>query len=156
MDQHAPASSQPSSTPSSSSSKTSLTIGIILTVVVVGIIAELAWHGTPSATQGSTASTGSYKDGSYDAMGTYRTPGGQEQIDVKVTLQNNLITDATVTPETTHPISLRMQNTFAANFKPLVIGKNINDVQLSAVSGSSLTPMGFNDALNQIKQQAKM
>jgi len=36
-----------------------------------------------------------------------------------------------------------------------VIGKNIADVQLSRVSGSSLTPEGFNNALATIKSQAQ-
>lgn len=53
-------------------------------------------------------------------------------------------------------MSARFQDLFAQNYKPLVIGKNIDEVQLGKVSGSSLTPMGFNDALAKIKTQAQI
>ncbi len=95
------------------------------------------------------------KDGTYTATGDYYSPGGAEQIQVTVTLKNNIITAASVQPEGVGRMSQRMQGMFAANFAPLVIGKNINDVQLGKVSGSSLTGQGFNDALNKIMTEAQ-
>ena len=35
-----------------------------------------------------------------------------------------------------------------------IAAKNINEVKLDKISGSSLTPQGFNNALEKIKQQA--
>jgi hypothetical protein len=36
------------------------------------------------------------------------------------------------------------------------VGKNINDLKLTKIAGSSLTPMGFNDAVAKIKMKAKV
>ncbi len=98
----------------------------------------------------------SYKDGNYDAQGVYKSPAGDESIEVKLTLKKNLITKITVTPNATHPKSVTMQNLFVGGYKELVIGKNINEVKLDKVSGSSLTPKGFNDAIEKIKAEAKV
>jgi len=106
-------------------------------------------------TTDTTATMTTYKDGVYTATGEYVSPGGPEQIDVKITLAKNVITDAVVTPKAERPKSANYQGIFTDNFKPLVVGKNINDVVLDKVSGSSLTPKGFNDALTKIKAQAK-
>jgi hypothetical protein len=37
----------------------------------------------------------------------------------------------------------------------MVVGKNIDEVNLGKVSGSSLTPIGFNNAIEDIRSQAK-
>lgn len=65
-----------------------------------------------------------------------------------------MVTDATAQPQAEQPISKKMQQVFSQNFKGMVVGKNINEVTLDKVSGSSLTPKGFNDAVEQIKTQA--
>lgn len=97
-----------------------------------------------------------YKDGTYTAVGNYNSPGGDDQIQVTVTLKNDIITDATVTSLVAMggPSKL-FQNQFIAGFKQQVIGKNIADVRLTKVSGSSLTPLGWNDAIAKIEGQAK-
>ena len=102
-----------------------------------------------------TADKAGYKDGTYSAVGNYNSPGGPEEIGVSVTLKNNLITNASVEVKATRRKSLMVQQDFADHFKPFVIGKNINEVKLDKVSGSSLTPAGFNDAIAKIKAQAK-
>ena len=95
-----------------------------------------------------------YKDGSYSVTGNYISPGGPEEINVTVTLKNDVITDATVISQATRLNSVKFQGMFVSGFKTFVVGKKIDDVQLSKVSGSSLTPSGFNDALAKIKSQA--
>lgn len=97
-----------------------------------------------------------FKDGIYEQMGDYVSPGGPEQIDVKLSLKNGVIVDSVVTPEATLPKSKIMQGIFAENYKQLVVGKSLKDLKLSKVAGSSLTPKGFNDALEKIKIQAKL
>jgi len=103
----------------------------------------------------SPAPITTYKDGEYKQEGDYTSPGGAEQIDVDLTIKNNMIIDAVVTSKAENPKSKFMQGVFVQNFKPYVIGKNIADLKLMKVSGSSLTPKGFNDALEKIKAQAK-
>jgi uncharacterized protein with FMN-binding domain len=99
--------------------------------------------------------TGNYKNGSYNAIGAYTSPGGEEAIDVKLKLENSIITEAEVITKATIPASINFQETFAKEFKQYVVGKNIDEVQLDVVSGASLTSKGFNAALELIKQDAK-
>lgn len=96
-----------------------------------------------------------YQDGTYEMVGNYVSPGGPETVGVTVTIANDVITDATVEVLATRPASKAKQEDFAANYKPMVVGKSIDEVMLTKVSGSSLTPKGFNDALEKIKAEAK-
>ncbi|MDR3519923.1 MAG: FMN-binding protein [Candidatus Pacebacteria bacterium] len=99
--------------------------------------------------------TSVYKDGTYSATGSYMSPGGYDQIAVTVTLKNDIITSVSATPEAGDNTSARYQARFISGYQQYVLGKNIASVNLTVVSGSSLTPKGFNDALAQIKSQAK-
>lgn len=99
--------------------------------------------------------TSGYHDGSYTATGSYDSPGGTEQLTVEVTLQNGVITATSAQPGASDPESAMFQSQFISGYKQLVLGKNIADIQLSRVSGSSLTSQGFNDALEQIQKQAQ-
>lgn len=96
-----------------------------------------------------------YKDGVYEQMGDYTSPAGPEQIDVKLTLKNGIITEAEVTPQADKPISKMKQEAFAKEYKTSVVGKDIKDLQLGKIAGASLTPKGFNDAVQKIKAQAQ-
>lgn len=108
----------------------------------------------PSTTTPSTAPAFSYTDGTYNATGTYRSPGGTDAVQVMVVLKSDVIVDVSVVGKTTNETSKMYIDAFTSGYKTLVVGKNIDDVQLSKVSGSSLTPKGFNEALNAIKTQA--
>lgn len=99
--------------------------------------------------------TSVYIDGTYTATGTYTSPGGKESLPVTLTLEGDVIVDVSVQTPATNPTSQKFQTIFADNFTPLVVGKNIDDLNLTKVSGSSLTPAGFNDALAQIKVAAQ-
>lgn len=101
-----------------------------------------------------SSSTGSYKDGTYTAEGDYMTHGGPESISVTLTLKDNAIESVDVKSQARDQMSTLMQGKFISGYKPLVVGKNIDEVNLSNVSGSSLTPLGFEDALTKIKSQA--
>jgi len=96
-----------------------------------------------------------YKDGTYTETGNYITPGGRETIKVTVTLANDIITDASVTGDATSGESKEYQSDFIGGFKKLVVGKDIDEVSLSRVAGSSLTSNGFNTALKLIKADAQ-
>lgn len=110
-----------------------------------------------SANSGNMSSMHSseYKDGTYTTEGKYLTPGGQESIDVKVTLVDGTITNAVVTQKPISREAHTYQAAFVSGYKSQVVGKKIDDVSLSRVAGSSLTPNGFNSALDTIKTQAE-
>jgi uncharacterized protein with FMN-binding domain len=93
-----------------------------------------------------------YADGTYSATGQYGSL--PSSIDVSVTLVDDVITAVTVTPRATDPTSLDYQTRFAQAIPALVVGRSIDDVNLSKVAGSSGTPDGFNAAIQRIKAQA--
>lgn len=105
-----------------------------------------------SSMMGNKVST--YKNGQYTVTGNYWAPEGMERMSVSVTLTNDVITDTTVTNQAQDPTSRQYQGMFISSYKSMVVGKDISTLNLTRVSGSSLTPQGFNDALAKIKQQA--
>jgi uncharacterized protein with FMN-binding domain len=105
---------------------------------------------TADAASGSSA----YADGEYSAEGEYTSPGGKENVGVSLTLSGDVITAVTVTPEATNPNSKKYQGQFADGISSVVVGKSIDDIEVSKVAGSSLTSGGFNDAVEQIKADA--
>jgi uncharacterized protein with FMN-binding domain len=117
---------------------------------------------TPAARSSSTTTTptansssSSYKDGTYTASGSYRTPETVETINVTLTVKDNVVSDASIQQSPQDRESVEYQAAFKENYKSYVVGKKISDIQLSRVSGSSLTSSGFNTALEQIKTQAQ-
>lgn len=94
-------------------------------------------------------------NGNYTSIGTYVSPAGKEEIEVTLSIENNIVTNALVVSKATADASVKYQKEFIDNYKEQVIGKNINQLMLVKVSGSSLTPKGFNDALQKIKDQVK-
>ncbi|HSW99103.1 MAG TPA: hypothetical protein VLF71_04645 [Candidatus Saccharimonadales bacterium] len=122
--------------------------------------ATAAGTATPTASMagatGTSQNTSStYKDGSYTAVGSYYSPDGPETISVAVTLKGGVITDTSANSGGGSHDSLEYQQRFIAGYRQVVVGKAIDSVNVSRVSGASLTPQGFNDAIDQIKQQAK-
>lgn len=128
---------------------------IPVVILVIVVVAVLTPHTAITESSVTTAVVGNYKDGQYAATGGYNSPGGVEKLDVTLTLKNNVITAASVIPQATDPNSKKYQMMFASGCQGMVIGKDISTVNLTKVSGSSLTSQGFNDALQQIEQQAQ-
>lgn len=95
-----------------------------------------------------------YKDGTYSVTASYDSPAGKESIGVRITLAGDVITASSVTNMSEDGTSSRFQDAFIAGHKTFVIGKNIADVKLDKISGSSLTPKGFNEALSVIMVKA--
>lgn len=114
---------------------------------------------TNEETQSSTAmektEDSAYKDGTYTAVGNYTSPGGAEELGVTLTIADGVVTDSQVEVKATRPISKTRQTDFAEHYKDMVVGKNIDDLSLGKVSGSSLSPKGFNDAVEKIKAEAQ-
>ncbi|MCO7240392.1 MULTISPECIES: hypothetical protein [unclassified Aeromicrobium] len=108
-----------------------------------------------SADTGSSEASGDYTPGTYEASGSYSNPGGTSTIDVEVTLGDVGIIDAvTVTPKASGT-SKQYQEKFAGGIADEVVGKNIDDLDVSKVAGSSLTAGGFNQAIDEIKSEAR-
>lgn len=111
---------------------------------------------TPTTTPTSPqVDTPVYANGEYSQDGVYVSPGGAETLGVTLTLKDDVVVDAAVVVKATLPASMNWQQTFASGFKSQVVGKKLNEVNLGKISGSSLTPIGFNDAVAKIKSQAK-
>lgn len=105
-------------------------------------------------TTSTTTSTSTYKDGTYTATGSYFTPGGVQTITVTATLTGNTVSSISADGDANGGDSAQYQSRFLSGYKSQVVGKDINSVSLSRVSGSSLTSNGFNSALTKIKNEA--
>jgi uncharacterized protein with FMN-binding domain len=110
----------------------------------------------PSPGAPTLAASGSeYKDGTYSADGTYVSPNGTETVGVQLTLAAGTVTDVQITQHPSNPNTRKFQGEFAGGIASQVVGKNIDELNVSKVAGSSLTSGGFNQALEQIKSEAQ-
>ena len=110
----------------------------------------------PATDSVSDEVAGEYKDGTYEATGSYSSPGGRESIALTVTIKDGIITSTSIVTNAKSGDSRVYQTAFAGGYKDLVVGESIDSVSLSRVAGSSLTSNGFNDALDEIKADAKV
>lgn len=109
--------------------------------------------GTPGAS--SAPPSGTYKDGTYSADGNYVSPNGTETVGVQLTLASGAVTDVKITEHPSNPNTRKFQGEFSGGIADQVVGKNVDDLKISKVAGSSLTSGGFNQALERIKSQAR-
>jgi uncharacterized protein with FMN-binding domain len=114
----------------------------------------LALDSAVTRSRGASSEDSSYADGVYTATGQYGS--GPSSIAVTVTLVDDVITDARVTPHATNPISRVYQRRFAAAIPAAVAGQPIDQVRVGRRAGSSGTPDGFNAAIERIKEQARI
>lgn len=116
--------------------------------------------GTDNGATAGTATTvpataTSYMNGTYSAVGQYGTPEGQQSITVTLTVDNDVVTSTTVVAAATGEASKMWQAKFIKGVQAEVVGKKLASLHLTNVSGSSLTPIGFNSAVSDIQNQAK-
>jgi len=145
-------------------------LGVIGSIIIVGVAlgvyevftkpqeqsqAAVSVSKAPTQQTQTAAASSKYKDGTYTAEGNYVTPDGPENIGVTITIHNDIVTDTSLNRHPMHRESEEFEGMFADSYTSLVVGKNIDAIKLDKVSGSSLTPNGFNNALDQIKAQAK-
>jgi uncharacterized protein with FMN-binding domain len=107
-----------------------------------------------TAAEAETPVDASYRDGSFQANGTYQSPNGSENIIVVLELQNDIVTDVEITVNPNNPTTANYQGQFADGIGELVIGQDIDTLDVTVVAGSSLTSNGFREALNAIKADA--
>lgn len=134
----------------------------VTTFAILSLATTLAGC-TPTATTGTDTTTdtgtdavthGDYKDGTYTESGDYQAPSGTETVAVTVTLADNVITDVKVVGDATDPTAQLRQADFVAGIAGVVKGKNIDELDVHVVGGSSLTSGGFNAAIELIKADA--
>ncbi|RYJ03264.1 MAG: FMN-binding protein [Actinomycetales bacterium] len=110
---------------------------------------------TDAAEDTSSDVATTYTAGDYTAEGSYQSPAGQQSVEVEVTLEEDgTITAVTVTPQADGGNSEQFQKKFAGGIADEVVGTKIDDLNVSKVSGSSLTSGGFNAAIDEIKDEA--
>ena len=128
--------------------------GLSLLSALTGCAAPTS-NAEPTTSDAPAASGGGpYSDGDYSATGDYQSPGGPEQIKVDLTLKSDVVTAVTVTPTATSGQAERYQGEFADGIAEVVVGKNINELQVDKVAGSSLTSDGFKAAIETIQADA--
>ncbi|WP_309072970.1 hypothetical protein [Paenarthrobacter sp.] len=110
---------------------------------------------TSSSTAVASTGASAYKDGTYSSDGTYTSPNGQETVGVELTLAADKVSAVKITVHPSNPNTRKFQGEFASGIAAQIVGKDIDELNVSKVAGSSLTSGGFNEALEQIKSQAK-
>lgn len=149
---------------------------IIATIVVIAAVALIALAASmlggekqeiANQTQSSPSTTSSsetlaantnktYKDGTYTIEDSYISPGGEEDIKVTLKISGGTIVDADVEQHPDNRDSAEHQALFRESYKSRVVGKALGTLQLSRVSGASLTTASFNEALDKIRNQAEI
>lgn len=103
---------------------------------------------------GDDASTSPYADGTYTAEGSYVSPASPETISVTVTLADGIVTGVEVVGHATDPQARSFQSQFIGGVSAAVVGQSIEGLAVDRVAGSSLTGIGFNQALDAIRADA--
>ncbi|MCQ1949573.1 hypothetical protein NNX28_06465 [Arthrobacter sp. zg-Y859] len=110
---------------------------------------------SPASAPGSAAGSGSYADGEYSGTGSYIPPSGtSEDVDVTLRLEGGVVAELEVETSQKNPTSKQYQREFTSNVKEQVVGKNLDELDVDKVAGSSLTSEGFNRALDAIRSEA--
>jgi uncharacterized protein with FMN-binding domain len=117
-------------------------------------LAACSGGASASDSSGSTSAAAGFKDGTYTARGDYTSPGGASAVDVRLTLRGGTVTALTVTPQAENPTASRYESAFASGVGPKVIGKKLSELNVTTVSGSSLTSQGFDLAIAAIEKRA--
>lgn len=130
-------------------------------IAVIGGLAGCTAPGSSSEkpsgstdTEAEPSTSAEYTDGEYTATGDYVSPGGPETVTVTLTLEGNTVTDLEVTGSGRTPNARKFQGEFISGIDKIVVGQNIDELDVSKVAGSSLTSGGFNDAIEQIREDA--
>ena len=125
--------------------------------LLAGCAGQTTGEGTssqPPASADAGSSSGTYKDGTYTAEGTYQTPETVEKISVTLTLESNKVTAVEVTGDPQARETEQYQSEFIGGIKDEVVGKKLDDLSVDRVGGSSLTSGGFNAAVAEIRTEA--
>lgn len=101
----------------------------------------------------SSDSAAAYADGQYEATGWYGSLPSHH--DVTLTIENDTVIDVAITTPAEDETSLGYQQRFVDALPAEIIGRNIDEIAVDRLAGSSGCSEGFMDALTQIKEQAR-
>ncbi len=91
-------------------------------------------------------------NGIFHLTSTYDSPAGPEPLDATVTIENDVIT-AVEAKNVAHAVKSKMyQDMFISGIAGQIVGKNIADVKVTYVNGSSLTAQAFDKALHALEK----
>lgn len=107
-----------------------------------------------SSSSAHASSSRQYKNGTYIATGSYYSPDGYQEIGITMTVSGDVVTSTSAQNKASGN-SAAYEDMFISNYKVSVVGKKIGSLN-GTVSGPSLTLAGFEDALSQIQNQAKV
>ena len=157
-------------TSNQSAKKIAAIVGLLIIVAAIGVgalvstkrsdpaaaaSATTVMTTTPAPSTAATNSASVYKNGTYQTTISYSSPGGQESLGVSLTIANDTVTGSQLTNMAGDHNAKDYQDAFIASYQSQVVGKPLADINLSRVSGSSLTSRGFNAAVAAIKSKAK-
>ena len=125
------------------------------TLLATGCTTEAPQTPSPSlsATTPAPEEDMRYLDGDYQAEGWYG--GLPSHITVDLSLQDDAITDVSITNHATDPTSLGYQEAFAEAIGEIAIGQPLDDADVDIVAGASGTSEGWNSALDLIREDAR-
>jgi len=133
---------------------TSLQTKSALAALAMISVATVAGCAADAPAGPDTITSGDYADGTYTESGDYQAPSGSETVEVTLTLADNVITEVEVVGDATDGQAKLHQGEFADGIADVVVGKNIDEISVDKVGGSSLTSGGFNAAVDAIKADA--
>lgn len=140
-----------------------LALGVFATMTAVSACAgpgdAPAATAAPVTAAASTAGAASsaptaFRDGTYTERGGYQSPGGPESVSVTLGVAQGLVTAVKVVGSGGTPNAQHYQSAFASGVSGAVVGKPLAGLSVGATSGSSLTPKGFDAALDKIRADA--
>lgn len=124
-----------------------------VSLAALGLLTGCAMTETGAAAA-TAAPAGPAKDGTYRATGDYDTPGGPESVTVTLTVRAGIVRAVHVTGSGTTPNAQHYEAAFESGISGVVVGKKLAGLAVGAVSGSSLTGIGFDAALDAIRREA--
>lgn len=90
----------------------------------------------------------------YFSRGEYLTPARTNHtIDVTLTLAGDVVTDASIIYDDGAGFSNPHQERFDGAYKAQVVGKRLDEINLSRVGGASVTSRSFNEVIAEIEAQ---
>lgn len=104
----------------------------------------------------SDSASGAFVAGTYKGDGSYSNPRGNiEKVHVSMTITaDGTIESVDVTGTTDGAESAQYQGLFISGISDEVVGKKIDELNVTVVSGSSLTSGGFMQAVDAIEAEA--
>lgn len=125
------------------------TIGAAIVVAALGMTGCAS---EPDRASPSEVAESDYRDGEYRATGWYGSLPSHH--DVALTIRDDIVTAVEITTPADDETSLGYQQRFAAALPDAVIGRDIDELDIDRLAGSSGCSKGFMDALAKIRTQA--